>query len=447
MRMDDSIEPEERLRLTMEEVGTCISVTTITTVTAFLLGLMSTVPAIYWLCLYAFPTILIDFIYQITFFVAILMIDERRVQANRKDICFCCSADSTTKVEEDHADDDIDVIQEEQYESEPQPKKLLADRVMTWYARQLMRPFVKVFVLVVFTCFFAFCVYRTTMLKQEFDIKDLFPKGSYATKALTTMNKFQERTVSIEIIFRDINQSDPDIQQQMIDFIDDITALAPFGAPPPFCWVRDFKAMEDSSFMDALSDLSFEEKVEYALSIPAINEVYGGDIVLDDQGQIQTSMCRIIARNSYLEKVQDQIDLLRDQREVTNDQPINQGRDREAFFTFNHLYAIWEFYRICVAELIGTTVSSVLAVSLVALIFIPHWTAVFFMVPMICMVYIDLMGKSVQSEREKRTPCIGQLTKLIRSPLSPDLRGHAAGWAAYKCSHLCLLGYFCGFNS
>ena len=41
----------ERVRLTLEEVGTSISLTTITTTTAFVLGCISTIPAIRWLCL------------------------------------------------------------------------------------------------------------------------------------------------------------------------------------------------------------------------------------------------------------------------------------------------------------------------------------------------------------------------------------------------------------
>jgi hypothetical protein len=38
---------------------------------------------------YAFPTILIDFIYQVTLFIAILVLDERRIKDQREDICIC----------------------------------------------------------------------------------------------------------------------------------------------------------------------------------------------------------------------------------------------------------------------------------------------------------------------------------------------------------------------
>jgi predicted RND superfamily exporter protein len=68
-RTDPDKEPAERIREAMQEIGLSISITTITTIFAFMLGCFSTIPAIFWLNLYAFPTIAIDFIFQITFFI------------------------------------------------------------------------------------------------------------------------------------------------------------------------------------------------------------------------------------------------------------------------------------------------------------------------------------------------------------------------------------------
>lgn len=57
------------------------------------------------------------------------------------------------------------------------------------------------------------------------------------------------------------------------------------------------------------------------------------------------------------------------------------------------MYLLWEFYNVAISELITTTISSVVAVSVVALVFVPHWSAIFFIVPMVSIVYIDLLGK------------------------------------------------------
>ena len=66
---DERKEPAERIRETMQEIGLSITITTLTTMLAFLTGCFSDIPAILWLNLYATPAIVIDFFYQITFFV------------------------------------------------------------------------------------------------------------------------------------------------------------------------------------------------------------------------------------------------------------------------------------------------------------------------------------------------------------------------------------------
>jgi predicted exporter len=68
-RTDPEKEPAERIREVMQEVGLSISVTTMTTVVAFILGCISSIPAIRWLNFYAIPAILMDFVFQLTFFI------------------------------------------------------------------------------------------------------------------------------------------------------------------------------------------------------------------------------------------------------------------------------------------------------------------------------------------------------------------------------------------
>lgn len=53
---------------------------------------------------------------------------------------------------------------------------------------------------------------------------------------------------------------------------------------------------------------------------------------------------------------------------------------------------IWAFYEASVDELIFTTIAGVAAVTGVAFCFIPHWTAALFVFPLICILYIDLLG-------------------------------------------------------
>lgn len=57
--------------------------------------------------------------------------------------------------------------------------------------------------------------------------------------------------------------------------------------------------------------------------------------------------------------------------------------------TFNNK---WEFYTVSVNELVFTTISGIVVVCSVGFFLIHHWSAVFFLLPMLCMVYVDLLG-------------------------------------------------------
>ena len=65
-----------------------ITLTTVTTMVAFLLSSFSSIRAIRWLGCYALFTIFVDAVYQVTFYIALLVLDERRIKANRRDVCF-----------------------------------------------------------------------------------------------------------------------------------------------------------------------------------------------------------------------------------------------------------------------------------------------------------------------------------------------------------------------
>jgi hypothetical protein len=68
-------------------------------------------------------------------------------------------------------------------------------------------------------------------------------------------------------------------------------------------------------------------------------------------------------------------------------------RGDSPFFCFIRVFHIWEFFSTAFSELITTTIVGVVAVSLVALLFIPHWTAIFFVFPCISTLYIGLLGE------------------------------------------------------
>jgi len=375
-RLDRSKDVVDRIQETMEDIGGSILITTFSSSIAFALGATSSVPAVRWLCLYAFPTIIIDFLYQITFFVALIVIDDKRMQDRRRDCLVCCKANTS----------------EDDNEAGPvTPSKNFVERLMAVYAETLMKPPVKIGVLVLFLAWATFGAYRTSKLTQEFDFADVLPSGSYVSSIINNQDLYiNRRFFSPEIYFRDVDFSDESTRQQMKDYVDELTQLDFVSEPPVFFWLNDYDdfVLENSTRMTQ----SFEANIADFLSDPVYESLYGSHIVIDEQGMMTASRTKIVFDGVDDDSVTDQIEALREQREVTVNQPINEGQKDWKFFTYEGAYYIWQFYTVAVDELIFTTVFGVIAVSSIAMLMIQHWSAVFFVGPMVCMLYVELLG-------------------------------------------------------
>ena len=239
------------------------------------------------------------------------------------------------------------------------------------------------------------------------------PDDSYLRNTYSSLDKYSSVVRPIGVYFRNINQMDEEMQRQMIDYVNDLEMLDQIGGPSnislsepatpdgmrPFCWIRDIreieKGIDDPIISSAVANLTFSEKLEFALSGKIFREVYGQDIIRDDSGVVTASRCILFLKNLDLQSVEAQIEMLLDQRNVTKAQPINQTPEHRAewaFFSFEKMFFYWEAYAVAVDELVFTMISGVVAVTFISFLFIPHWTSVLFVLPSITVLYIDLLG-------------------------------------------------------
>ena len=389
-RTDPRKDPVDRIRETFEEVGLSIALTTATTSLAFGLGAMSSIPCVVWLSYYAFPAVIFDFLYQITFFVAILVIDERRVQANRRDCCFCITAGQ--KVGQD--------LPTRQQNTQSQPENHRYERFMTWFANQILRPWVKVIVIVAFTALTVACAISTTKLKEDFKVSDVVPADSYTLRFFDSLKDYGKRGKIMPVAyFRNVDQSDELVQEEMENFINDLVEMKQIEQQPPFFWLRDFKKFVNKTA--TVFGLPFNEQLAVFLEDPGNRVMYGSSIMLNEDGYIESSRCALFMNNHDNRDVEAQIEALHDQRQVSASQPTNHGLDEWNFFTLEVNYYLWEFFYTAGQEVWTNAALGIVSVSALGFLFIPHWSAVFYVFPMITMLCIDLLGKYTPSDVTK----------------------------------------------
>eukprot|EP00732_Lithocolla_globosa_P000739 Lithocolla_globosa_v1_NODE_277_length_4701_cov_11.244081.p1 type:complete len:945 gc:universal NODE_277_length_4701_cov_11.244081:4573-1739(-) len=81
---------EQRSAIAMGHAGVSVTVSSLTNVAAFAIGCTSSLPALTAFCVYAAVAIISLFFFQMTWFVCIMVLDERRVLSNRADCCCLC---------------------------------------------------------------------------------------------------------------------------------------------------------------------------------------------------------------------------------------------------------------------------------------------------------------------------------------------------------------------
>jgi Niemann-Pick C1 protein len=193
-----------------------------------------------------------DFLFMVTFFVAIIVIDQRRIEQNRRDCCFCCKAPESSNSSRNVAD-----------ESELH----FSDRLMVGYSKFLLKPTVKWVVLVVFAAMLGFFAWRVSLLTQYFDFTKVIPADSYIQGWWTSyQDYYQANGVRAGVYFRDVDFSSKDIQDQMEAFVQELAAMPYAGENEPFSfWLRDFRDFVES---EGIEDLSFEEQIKRYLETP-----------------------------------------------------------------------------------------------------------------------------------------------------------------------------------
>jgi Niemann-Pick C1 protein len=360
----------------MEEVGTSITLTTLTSTLAFGLGCLASIPAVFWLCLYAFPTVLFVYLYQITFFVSAIVLDENRIKQDRKDLFMWCRK----KVERDG--------------DSPAATKNIVERFTEWYADVLLQPAVKIVVVVLFAALLGLCAWSASQLEQSFDVADVMPDGSYASDFIELRQEYSERNaIAPYAYFRNVNQSQTSVQNEMIAYVNDLLTIESIPNPPPFFWVEDFQEFVEQHEA-SIGQLPFNDQLDAFLAEDGpYSLLYGPDIVRDEvTGDIIASRVRLYMDNVEVGEVNQEIDALEDQAAVAARQPANKVRSAYSFFLYDDIFQIWEFYATSVEELILTTILGVVSVTVVSLLFIPHYTAAIFVLPLICILYVDLLG-------------------------------------------------------
>ncbi|GMH35244.1 hypothetical protein BSKO_03112 [Bryopsis sp. KO-2023] len=282
-------------RRTMETSGVSITITSITNLVAFMLGALSSLPAVRWFCMYSGVSIFCDYLLQISFFMGVMVLNERRMRSGKMDLMPWIRK---SEPEKQPADTGVDRA----------PEGYVSWFIDKYYAPFILNPWTRRFLLVAFLAIAGGGIYAGMNLKLGLNVSGLTRKGSKAQEYLKIReNDYLEQTAGpLGMYFLNIDVSDPEIQQKMLlswEIAKQDGRYLSGPDSPQHNWLTkliDFaKAHEDSK--NILTKFGFVRQdrfysiLEEMLEV-LVNKIWMQDMKFDEMGMISSSRFGLMQR-------------------------------------------------------------------------------------------------------------------------------------------------------
>ena len=221
----------------MKHAGVAITITSVTDILAFGISATSVLPTLGNFCAYASLGIFAVFLQMASFFLACLVIDQRRIDAKR-DAVFCCWK---------HGED---------WKPNNCSQKSYMDLFFKNYAGTLHRVPLKIVILVLTAALFGVSCYGVSQLEANFDFTDWFPEDSPVVSYLHAKKEhFPSGGISGKIYIAEV----PEIEKKLekietlltnVNNVQDLKHNKIHSVLPPFFGYLNAKGIADKKFTD-----------------------------------------------------------------------------------------------------------------------------------------------------------------------------------------------------
>ncbi|XP_070562444.1 patched domain-containing protein 3-like isoform X2 [Ptychodera flava] len=366
----------ERVGQALRHAGVSITVTSITDFVAFGIGASTILPALRSFCVYCAIGIFFLFFFSITFFTAVLAIDQRRVESKRN-ACCCCY---------------VHQADFPRWRCGQDNKGLLASCFRHGFANGLMKLPVKIVVVIAALALLGVNIWGTINLEQEFQFEWFLPEDSYVIDYLDASDTyFPASGLAGDVYLVDVDYYTE--FQALDDLYDQLENNQYIFAIDSWyedlrVWIRRQKN-SDPAYGD--NDLPVNETVFFTWALEFLQVTNEGRRHSDDikLSQDNITYSRINFQFVSLENSAIQIDAMQDIRKIIK----NIGFTAEdAAFAYAEVFPTWDANQVIKKELYRNLGLAMAAVFLVTLILIANlWTS---LLVFLCVIFtlVDVTG-------------------------------------------------------
>ncbi len=361
-RQSKQYEPKRRVAYSLSKVGATIAMTTITDIIAFLVSATSEFPAVRYFCIYTAICITLEFLLQITLFVAFLTFDAMRIKSNR------CDAFPLRIVADRNSCAVTDEIS-------------LVARFLNKFGRILLKPPIKVFVIVLTLGMCAFGVIGCMNIDTQFNRQSLALKGSHFAEYVNYYESSYPQNIPVSIqVTDDVNYSDPAVREKIKQTVS-IAHKTGYYELRNFSWIHSFDQF--TSVNNIRTDGQyFQAALELFLNSTNYRQ-HNLDIIRDNNGKILASRLIVFYKHSTKSEFQKDAMIKLRYAIAKHDARLTIAADPFIYF---------EQYAIVTKEVVTNLVMVSVIIVFVLIPFCIHPLIIFFILIGFASLVVELFG-------------------------------------------------------
>ncbi|XP_078042830.1 patched domain-containing protein isoform X2 [Augochlora pura] len=408
----------ERMAATLSEAAVSITITSLTDMISFFIGILSPFPSVQIFCIYSGFAVVFTFIFHLTFFTGCVAISGYCEQKNRHSLV-CCKVQPLSKSSHrswlykalctggvDH-DDPYNPVDNPEH------------GCMSWFRDYLAtalncRP-IKVLVILVFACYLAGALYGLTTLQEGLDRRKLSKNDSYSIVFYDRQDYyFREFPYRIQVVLSgEYDYSDPIVQQQVENLTRSLEASRYISSSPIYTesWLRTFLGYAKISDIDLRNETVFLKNLKESM-LP--RDSFSVDVKFDESEE------RIVASRFLIQAVNvsgtnQEKDMVKELRRICAESPLNAS-------VFHPYFVFFDQFELVKPTSIQCMVFGALIMMLISFVFIPNvlcclWVA-------FCIISIELGVAGYMALWDVNLDSISMINLIMCIGFSVDFTAH-----------------------
>ncbi|XP_034952079.1 patched domain-containing protein 3 [Chelonus insularis] len=412
----------QRMAVTLSEAAVSITITSVTDIISFFIGIFSPFPSIQIFCTYSGFAVVFTFLFHLTFFSGCVAISGYCEQENRHSV-ICCKVSPLSKSTHRSWFYRVLCSGGVNREDPDNPLDNPEHGCMTWFrdylATALNCRLVKALVIIIFGLYLAGALYGLTNLKEGLERRKLSKEDSYSIVFYDLEDEyFKEFPYRIQVIISgEYDYSDPLIQTQMENLTRELEAT-PYITNPIYSesWLRSFltyvKSNEDYLNISISTEEDFIKNLKALWLAPSSS--YSLDVKFDPSGQ------HIIASRFLIQAVNvsgtiPAKAMVKELRRICNESPLNAT-------VFHPYFVFFDQFELVLPTSIQCLVFGALIMMLISFIFIPNvlcslWVA-------FCIISIELGVAGYMALWDVNLDSISMINLIMCIGFSVDFTAH-----------------------